>query len=338
MGGSHIQAEIWPDQLRKNFLQLSANINGGRGFVFPFRVAKTWNPKNHQISYTGEWETFKSSIRRHKYKWGLSGITAKTTDSIAAIQIGYCHDSLTNYQFNRIKVFHDVDATSYDVSLLSNCALEVIKNKEIGYTEFVLENELDTLSIEIVKTNKKQTHFNLYGLSLENDRPGIVFTTIGVNGAKTSSFLRNELMESQLGVVKPDLVFFSIGINDAYYPEYCSACFEENYDALVAKMKLVNPNVKIIFITNNDSYYKRKYPNKRVFDAREVMVKLAKKHDAGLWDLFEIMGGLGAVKKWEDEGFAKADKIHFTDKGYQLLGDLMFEALMNDYEKYKKKR
>jgi len=49
MGGSHIQAEIWPDQVRKDLLELGDSINGGRGFFFPFRLAKTWNPKNFQI-------------------------------------------------------------------------------------------------------------------------------------------------------------------------------------------------------------------------------------------------------------------------------------------------
>lgn len=34
MGGSHIQADIWSDQLRKNFHNLSPNLNGGRGFCF----------------------------------------------------------------------------------------------------------------------------------------------------------------------------------------------------------------------------------------------------------------------------------------------------------------
>ena len=36
MGGSHIQAEIWPDQVRKDFLSLSDDINGGRGFFIYF--------------------------------------------------------------------------------------------------------------------------------------------------------------------------------------------------------------------------------------------------------------------------------------------------------------
>ncbi len=338
IGGSHIQAEIWPDRVRNNFLQLSPDINGGRGFVFPFKIAETWNPKNFQISYTGTWKAYRNSVKKHKAKWGISGITVVTTDSISSFNIGYRSDTLTNYSFNRIKIFHDTDPKSFVVNLKSNIPSKTITDHDLGFTEFILESETDTLSVEILKTNKTQTNFTLYGLSLENDKPGIVYTSVGVNGAKTSSFLRNQLFVNQLKSINPDLVIFCIGINDAYNPEFCTTCYENNYDQLVDWIKSVNPNVEFLFVTNNDSFYKRKYPNKRVFEARKVMISLAEKHNAGMWDMFEVMGGLGSIKNWEDYGFAKKDKIHFTDKGYHLLGDLMFSALMKEYDKYLKSK
>ncbi len=337
IGGSHIQAEIWPDQVRKNFLDVSDNLNGGRGFVFPFKMAKTWNPKNHQISFTGKWKSQRNSVKKHKAKWGVSGITVSTTDSISSFQIGYKHDSITNYIFNRIKVFHELDSTSFKLKLISKEHIKVVENKEQGFTEFFLENSTDSLSVEIEKTSISQTHFSLYGLSLENDEPGIVYTSIGVNGAKTNSFLRNEIFVEQLKVIDPDLVIFCIGINDAYYANFCADCYKENYKELMKWFKLVNPSVEFLFVTNNDSFYKRKYANKRVFEARDVMIDLAKKHNTGLWDLFEVMGGLNSIKLWEENGYAKEDKIHFTDKGYQLIGDLMFQAIMDDYDKYLKR-
>jgi lysophospholipase L1-like esterase len=229
-----------------------------------------------------------------------------------------------------------MDASSFKLSLVSDIPKKIIENKELGFTEFILENSQDSLSIEIKKTDRSQTHFNLYGLSLENDDPGIVYTSIGVNGAKTSSYLRNKKFVNQLKTINPDLVVFCIGINDAYYDSFNSKEYANNYEKLMQWIQSVNPNVEFLFVTNNDSYFKRKYPNKRVFKAREVMINLAKKYHAGLWDLFEVMGGLNSIKFWEENEYAKADKIHFTDRGYQLIGNLMFQALMNDYDKYLK--
>ncbi|PKP49482.1 MAG: hypothetical protein CVT95_03385, partial [Bacteroidetes bacterium HGW-Bacteroidetes-12] len=70
IGGSHIQADIWSDQLRKNFQQLSPNLNGGRGFLFPYKLAKTNNPYYYDVSYTGEWNGYRNSVSKHKAIWG----------------------------------------------------------------------------------------------------------------------------------------------------------------------------------------------------------------------------------------------------------------------------
>ena len=57
----------------------------------------------------------------------------------------------------------------------------------------------------------------------------------------------------------------------------------------------------------------RKRVNKRVIEAKKIMYKLAK-HDGVIWDLFSVMGGVNSIVKWEENGLAKSDKIHFTTK------------------------
>ena len=54
-------------------------------------------------------------------------------------------------------------------------------------------------------------------------------------------------------------------------------------------------------------------------------------YGGGFWDLFDIMGGLESMKKWEEAGLARRDKIHFTDEGYAIIGDLLYNALMDKY-------
>lgn len=337
IGGSHIQADIWSNQLRTNFQQLSPNLNGGRGFIFPYRLAKTNGPYYAKIDYTGEWNGYRNSVSKHHSTWGVSGVTATTLDSSSTLKITFRGDDTPYYDFNSIKVFHDLDSTSFCLELTSDTCASIEVNHEIGYTEFKFNTHQDSLEFNIYRTDSNQTHFNLYGLSLDNDDAGVVYNSIGVNGASTSSYLKCELFTQHLQAIQPDLVIFCIGINDAYDPDFCTYCYEENYDTLVSWIKSVNPNCEFLFVTNNDSYYKRRYPNKRVYEAKETMIKLAKKHNAGLWDMFEVMGGLGSIKTWEQNKFAKRDKIHLTSDGYKLMGDLMFSAIMKEYDKHLKK-
>ncbi|MDB9990791.1 hypothetical protein OAD79_05075, partial [Flavobacteriales bacterium] len=90
----------------------------------------------------------------------------------------------------------------------------------------------------------------------------------------------------------------------------------------------------ILFTTNNDSYYQRKYPNERVYEAKEAMVYLAERKKLAIWDMFEIMGGFNSIQKWHSDGLAKKDLLHLNYKGYNLIGDLLFEAIMDGYKNY----
>lgn len=333
-GGSHIQADIWSHRVRKNFHN-NFNLNGGRGFIFPFKLAKTNNPYYYNVTYTGEWNGYRNAITKHQSTWGVSGITATTTDSISTFQLEFKGDDTPFYDFNTIKVFHDTDSSSFCLELVSDTSLISIDvNEELGYTEFKFNKHHEKLAFRIYKTDSLQTHFNLYGLSLENNDNGIVYHSIGVNGASTSSYLRNQLFTPQIKTIKPDLVIFCIGINDAFEPGFCAKCFENNYDLLVSKIKEANPNCEFLFVTNTDSYYKKRYLNKRAFEVQTAMQNLAKKHKAGYWDLFTIMGGLGSIKTWEKNGLAQKDRVHFKTAGYELIGDLMFSALMKEYARF----
>ena len=63
----------------------------------------------------------------------------------------------------------------------------------------------------------------------------------------------------------------------------------------------------------------------------EAFMELAKKHNAAVWDQFDIMGGFGSMQDWEMADLAKKDKVHFTNSGYKLLGDLLYNALIYKY-------
>ena len=64
------------------------------------------------------------------------------------------------------------------------------------------------------------------------------------------------------------------------------------------------------------------------------MYELAEKHNAAVWDFYEVMGGFNSIATWEKYRLAKRDKIHLTTIGYKLVGDLLFEAFLNAYKDF----
>ena len=137
--------------------------------------------------------------------------------------------------------------------------------------------------------------------------------------------------------IKPDLAIMSIGVNDANveYGKFNKEIFKERYNQLLAKIYAANPNCAIIFITNNDCVVRvgrRSYGlNKNTALVQQAMHELAEEHNGVVWDLYEIMGGLGSISVWNEAGLAYKDRVHFLVPGYNLLGDMLYNAIIYEW-------
>ena len=66
-------------------------------------------------------------------------------------------------------------------------------------------------------------------------------------------------------------------------------------------------------------------------DTRPAFEEIAAGCDGAYWDLYDIMGGAGSMDAWVNANLARTDRIHFTPDGYTILGNLLFNALMDAY-------
>ena len=95
-------------------------------------------------------------------------------------------------------------------------------------------------------------------------------------------------------------------------------------------VRKASPGCAILFTTNNDSYRKGS-PNPFTGECTDAFYQLARKWDAGVWNLYRIMGGEGSMQAWEAAGYAQGDRIHFRSEGYDVLGNLLFNAIMDGW-------
>jgi len=333
-GGSHIQADVWSNRVRQHFQRVSPYNHAGRGILFPFRVIKSNGSPYVKTKHSGKWTGFRNSVTSHESSFGVSGATAKLNDSIAKLDIWVNKNHCTNCYIEKLHLLYEDSLDNFCVEFNNDTLSSITSSNTLGVQTFCLSRPMDSISFSIKRMDSTPSLFNLYGLILESNNSGIQYHSVGVNGASVPSYLRCNYFQDHLNLISPDLVILSIGINDAYEPTFTKEEFMANYDSLIGIIKEVNPNVAILLTTNNDSYYKRKEPNERALIVRESMYELAKKHQAAVWDMFEIMGGLNSIALWEKHGLAKKDKIHLTVVGYKLIGDLMFEAMIKAYQTF----
>jgi lysophospholipase L1-like esterase len=331
LGGSHIQADIYTKVIRERLQELSPDMNGGRGLIFPFRMAKTNNPSNYRVQYSGSWEYCKSTQKDKSCELGLTGIAVTTSDSVAEIFIDPNQGTGVYYDFSYVKIFHL--PTRYQVSVIMHDTLYFGKyHHEGGYTGIKLPRNIDQLQLKIVKDTLEDS-FTLLGISLENDRPGIVYNAIGVNGSKLGSYLGCKLYPKHLAEIDPQLVIFSIGTNDAYTTRFDVQKYRQEYRQLLDTTLKAVPSAAILLTVPNDSYLYRRYVNRNTEKMREVIFELAREYNCGVWDFYTIMGGLNSSQAWYALNLMNYDRVHFNRKGYELKGELLFSAFLKEWEK-----
>ncbi len=336
-GGSHIQAGIYSGQTRKQLQNFYPGLNGGRGLIFPFVMGRSRGPKNYSFHVTGDWKTC-VNVGRNACHPGLLGIQGYTSDVSATIKSKFSKE-YQDYDFNRIKVFHELSETSFKLSFPDSLgAYTTIQYPDEDYTEVFFDRHLSELVIKFEQETPEQSHFVLYGISFENDDPGIVYHDAGINGASLPSFIKCSRLENQMRALQPDLVIISLGTNDTYTKKFDPEYYRANYEQFTNIIKKAAPNTAVLMTVPNDCYFKRRYPNKNTIEAERVILETAKKMNCGVWDFYEIMGGLNSSYLWHKDGLMVYDRIHFTGTGYLIKGNLFFWALLKSYDAHIEKQ
>lgn len=338
IGGSHVQAGSFTQQFRDDLLGVAPDMIGGQYFVFPFSAGGTNNPSHYMVRYTGSWQYCRNAVRKETDKrMGLAGAAITTTDADASVSIvsreRNAMPDAPSFVFNKVTVigFSETEDTAPVVSV-DGVMIQGDYDENMSTYKFTLPRFTDSVCVCF---DSVPGEFTITGILLESGMPGINVHGVGVNGASVPSYLRCDDFERDLALIKPDLIIFGIGINDAFEKSFDKEVFKSNYAELIEIIRRVNPDCALLFMSNNDSFRKVK-KNKYQVNTNGLLVELAvnemgKRYNAAVWDQFDIMGGLKSMQQWQNAGLAQKDKVHFTKEGYLLMGDLLYNALIERY-------
>jgi len=344
IGGSHVQADGFSNNMRMHFANLQSNAVASRGAFFPWSAAKTNEPWNIETSHTGTWKKTQNSLGKPAHDMGIMGYAITTNDLNATVSFvlnpARCINR-TAWSYNRLRLFAkindsittpllEVDSTLYEGEKIGDSYVFALPHAaDCGTIRFRHNgNTADSIMAA------EPIEISIEGIIPENDRNGLVYHSLGVNGAAVMSWLKCSDFESQMEYIAPDLLICGIGINDANVPysNFDPEKYKEQYRQLLEKIYNINPNCAVIFLTNNDCALrlrrKNKGANKNTPRVEQALMELALEQDAAVWDQYMIMGGMGSSVDWVKAGLMRQDRVHFTAAGYNVLGDLLFDALM----------
>lgn len=338
IGGSHVQADIFSNRVRTNFSRNYAPATGSRGCLFPFATLKTNAPSTYRLRTTGTWQGARNISNKENFPLGIMGAAIKTSDPSATVslQLNTGRDDVF-YDFSKITILGS--ASSLDIIPVVECnGVEYTTEPDYTFSSYSCTIPYPSTSCTVrFKGLSYGNSFLLRGVIPESNKPGITYTAAGVNGASVPKWLGCTAFLDELKVQTPDLVIFAIGINDASSLGFKPEVFKERYRQLIYRFKEANPGCCFIFITNNDCYLNLsssgKYINPNTEEVRKAFFELAEETQGAVFDVYEIMGGKGSSNKWVREGLMNSDHVHFLRPGYNMLGDMLFNAINNEIEK-----
>ncbi|MDR1368608.1 MAG: GDSL-type esterase/lipase family protein [Dysgonamonadaceae bacterium] len=332
IGDSHIQADAETGITRRMFQDFFGDA--GRGLVAPLKLAKTNEPRNYRISSSQKWETIKC-IKQENLPVGVGGLVLTSTNPVASVKI----ETLDLYNpekwnFNDITVFYDTNQVSLTVSD-SIPPLYSIKEETAFSKRFQLDTLVNTIDFTWEKEGENPIQF--YGASIRNGRSGVLYHAIGINGAHYDDYSASPLFMRQIKELTPSLIIISMGINEAYDKGFNSNVFYNSIDVTIKQIREQCPDAIFLLTTPAETWYrfkssKYRRPHPNIVQARDVLVKYAKDKQLAYWDLFSITGGKGSARTWRKHKLLRPDGVHFTQDGYEFMGELFFEAIYNTFK------
>ena len=209
-----------------------------------------------------------------------------------------------------------------------------ILNGNTLYSYYAYDN-LNVSDKIYLTPNTESSSFTLNGIVLENDQNGIIYHSIGVNGAHFSDYNKSPRFFEQIKALAPDLIIISLGTNETFgrmSPER----YEDEVNKFISAIRSQYGQCPILLTTPPPSLYKRKNPNPLCMEYANTLIDNSVKDNYSVFDLYRAVGGSEAMQRFIDENLIAGDRVHYTRDGYIEQGDLLYDAFMSNYLNYKK--
>jgi lysophospholipase L1-like esterase len=330
-GDSHIAADLLTGSLRSRLQQRFGDA--GTGFVL---AGKPWNwyRRGAVTSLASDgWqvEGLGQSTKNRNGQFGLAGISFATVRQEEwLIMRGVCR---------RFEVYLLKQPTggAIDILLDGKTVYENVSLDSKGVEPFYLKAQAETTglhSLEIRTT--RHGAVKVFGVAIENDRTGVVYDALGINGARLYRWFKWDwkILADNISHRKPDLIIIAYGSNEVSDADLDLEEYGENLSNLLRNLHKAAPEASLLVMAPPDraTLINGKWKSlPRMPALVATQRRAAIDSGAAFWNLFQAMGGTGSIEKWYQLSLAQADRVHLTAIGYRRVADMVYEELLRDY-------
>jgi lysophospholipase L1-like esterase len=327
-GDSMIEGDLLSQTFRKRMQQFFGAY--GVGFVPANSVTASFR-STVMHKWKGDWKEENFKTKQLSAPLFLSGHTYFTNDGVLSVKDLSFRDSTQSLE----KCLICGPAPGGVINIVVNGKPR--QYRADNHINRLILDSSTSHSIDIAIQNDK---LPVYGVTIE-PRSGIVvdnFSFRGITGLELSKLDTTalQLLES----VNPyDLVILEYGANLMFRPNDVDySWYKSHIIPVVKKLQKAMPNTEFLIISAADRAfrYDEKWKTAVGMDNLvKTQAELAYKDEAAFYNMYASMGGAGTIVNWADSSpsLANKDYIHPNFRGAEVLGNMLYEAFMKDYQK-----
>jgi hypothetical protein len=344
-GDSQIEGDRITHYLRRKF---QGQFGGSGPGIVP--VVELYNSMAVNRTLSGSWQRYalfgsSSAVKHSRYgaMASFSRFRPPVRDSIRNDSVMYNASvtmSSSSYPFSQVRLFAGNAYAPVSVEFVSKGT--VIRRDSIGSSMKVLS--CNPGNSEITLNFSGYDSPDIYAVDLSSGS-GVMVDNIPMRGSSGTVFtkINSGQLQQMYSSLNVELFILQFGGNVMPYIKSEQECIAYGnwFYGQLALLKKIRPSACIVVIGPSDMSYKDKefyvtYP--LLPKVRDVLKEAAFKAGGAYWDMYEAMGGHNSMPSWvaANPPLAAPDYTHFSPRGARLVGEMFYNALIWEYQLWKK--
>jgi len=227
---------------------------------------------------------------------------------------------------------------------------------EVSNNEKIIDAEMlaPSTSVQVLKYDlhkfpdglqinfKGQDSPDIYGVALDG-YSGVAVDNISLRGSKGLEFtkINQANLQQMYDLLNVKLLIMQFGVNVVPHIKKNYDDYEHDFYKQLVLLKSILPHIQIIVVGVSDMSKKERgqfvtYPN--VEKIRQAQKNACFKAGCVFWDSYEAMGGRNSMPAWVNHkpALGQKDYTHFSFEGAKVIAQMIYDAIMHDYEKFEK--
>jgi lysophospholipase L1-like esterase len=310
--------------------------DGGHGFVL---IAKPWAWYQHKgVTVSGSgWQMAPASrFETRDGLFGLGGVSfvgETHARSRVVFEGGQSHVEVWYLAQPQGGVF----SVSADGRALGTVETDS-DSKRPGFVSFSIPGGADEFTIEVDRGSVR-----LFGMTAEKGGPGLVYDSLGLNGASItvlSRMLKEAHWAEELRHRAPQLVIINYGSNEADFARFIEDGYEKELREAIRRVRAALPETSILLMSPMDRGHRTGPGEIETMPTIPAIVaiqrRVARETRCGFFDTYAAMGGEGTMARWyaAQPRLVSADFIHPYPAGGKLIAEIFVRELESAFRRH----